>query len=102
LQTNHFHIDLKGNYIPGLCAGLSIRVEDLGAPLDEKKYPFITSLFNQGVGGLLDIACQKYGFVTGHEYLNKCHLCQEIRNFIVIEKGLSSIELQPVDFYLNL
>jgi len=28
LDVSHFHIDLFGNYIPGLCSGLAIRYED--------------------------------------------------------------------------
>lgn len=31
--ADHFHIDVYGSYyIPGLCAGLAIAMEDLGAP----------------------------------------------------------------------
>ena len=31
-DTSHFHVDLFSNYIPGLCSGLAIALEDLGRP----------------------------------------------------------------------
>ena len=41
-------MDLFGNYIPGLCAGLAIRGEDLGTPLREQDYPVLQRLYTQG------------------------------------------------------
>ena len=102
MQTNHFHLDLYGNYIPGLCAGLAIRSQDLGKPLSETRYPIISRLFESGIGGLIDYARKEFGFSIGHEYLSKCHLCQEIRKFLVVEKGYQSQELQPVEFYYHI
>ncbi|MGM0599222.1 MAG: radical SAM protein [Candidatus Rifleibacteriota bacterium] len=98
LQTSHFHIDLYGNYIPGLCSGFSIRVSDLGKVLDNKKYPLLNTLYRYGPGGLVDMACEK-GYRLEHEYLNKCHLCQDIRRFLLRERGYDTIELQPREFY---
>jgi hypothetical protein len=55
-DTSHFHVDLYGNYIPGLCSGLAIRAEDLGQPLSEEKYPLINILYRRGVAGLKEMA----------------------------------------------
>jgi len=36
-DTSHFHVNLYGHYIPGLCSGPAIPVQDLGRPLDPEK-----------------------------------------------------------------
>ena len=101
-DTTHFHCDLFGNYIPGLCSGLAIKTEDLGNSLDPEKYPIICSLYHEGVKGLLKKAREEYNFVPEQYYLSKCHLCQEIRKYLVIEHNFHSIELQPAEFYKNI
>jgi len=101
-NTNHFHMDLFGNYVPGLCSGISIKIEDLGKPISMEKYPFISVLFNKGIQGLLDIAIKNYGFKPEERYLNKCHLCMEIRKYLVLSKKIKTIEFQPLEFYKNL
>ncbi len=99
-NTSHFHFDLYGNYIPGLCAGLSISREDLGKPLAEEKYPLLTLLYNKGIGGLLEYARGKYQFKESKtSYANKCELCAEIRFFLVNHKGVESRELRPEKHY---
>ena len=75
-EVGHFHIDLYGNYVPGLCAGLSIRREDLGAPLDPEEYPIISRLYSCGVGELVAYADEVYGFrASKSAYASKCELC---------------------------
>jgi organic radical activating enzyme len=101
LDVSHFHFDLYGNYIPGLCSGLAIRCDHLGAALSEKDYPFLTTLFREGIGGFGDLAVSNYGFEPFREYLSKCDLCFEIRKYLVLQGGVSSRELQPKGFYEN-
>jgi hypothetical protein len=97
-----FHFDLYGNYIPGLCAGLSVRGEDMGKPLDPEKYPIITCLFTKGIGGLLSYAVEKYDFQASKTlYAIKCELCYEVRRSLVIDHDVHSRELQPLGHYLN-
>lgn len=99
-DTSHFHLDLFGNYIPGLCSGLAIAREDIGKPLGGHKYPLLSSLNAKGIRGLLDYARRDYCFEprqTG--YLNKCDLCTEIRLFLVEEGYDRSTELSPIEFY---
>jgi len=98
--TSHFHVDLFGNYIPGLCAGLAIAREDLGRPLPAEKYPLLTTLHAKGVRGLLDFAAREYGFKPRQPgYIHKCDLCTEVR-FFLMKKGYDrSQELAPRGFY---
>lgn len=100
-DTSHFHADLFGNYIPGLCSGISLKINDLGEPLNENEYPIITMLYNNGVKELLENAKAEFGFNPRKEYFNKCHLCFDIRKYMVKEKGIVSKELQPVEYYDN-
>ncbi|MEW6528195.1 MAG: radical SAM protein [Spirochaetota bacterium] len=99
-NTSHFHFDVYGNYIPGLCSGLAIQADDIGKEIDTT-YPFITTLYYDGIAGLYRLA-QQEGFVADESYLNKCDLCLHIRSFFVIQKKMESPELQPVEFYYNL
>ena len=99
-DTSHFHIDLFGNYIPGLCSGLSISIEDLGVPLSAETYPILTALYHDGIRGLIRLAENIAGFSPQRElYINKCDLCTEIRSFLVQNDYHGSEELNPVEFY---
>ena len=99
-RTDHFHLDLYGNYVPGLCAGLSVRRGDLGNPLDPERYPVITALYAGGVGALVDWAAHRFGYRPAQDaYPWKCTLCHEVRRFLVVERGLSTHELQPAGHY---
>ena len=98
-DTSHFHIDLYQNYIPGLCSGLAIKMSDLGKDLDENEYPILSLLFNEGIGSLFEYARNEFGFKPQAKYLNKCHLCNDIRLFIVNNQKISTGELQPEEYY---
>jgi hypothetical protein len=98
-DTSHFHFDLFRNYVPGLCAGLSIKANDLAGEIVSDKYPIISSLFKDGITGLLEYASSKFGFRPEEKYRSKCHLCFQIRKFLVTKKSINSPELEPVDFY---
>jgi hypothetical protein len=98
-DVSHFHIDLYGNYIPGLCTGFSIQYPDLGKPLDASKYPFINMLYTKGIKAFCEWAKENFAFIPDEKYLSKCHLCNHIRHFIINVKKQESIELQPKDFY---
>lgn len=99
-DTSHFHLDLFGNYIPGLCSGLAIARDDLGQPLVEDKYLLLNILNAKGVRGLLDFAAREYGFKPGQAgYINKCDLCTEVRSFLSRNKMVDFLELRPKEFY---
>jgi hypothetical protein len=99
-ETSHFHIDLFGNYIPGLCAGLAISREDLGKPLDPDMYPLLSALFRSGIRGLVKIAQNEFGYSPGREdYIHKCDICNDIRTFLVRDMLIDTFELRPAEYY---
>ena len=101
-DTSHFHFDVYGNYIPGLCSGLSIARLDLGKPLNQEEYPILSILFLNGVRGLLRYAKEKYRFRTSKTHYGlKCELCYEIRRSLVMDHDVRSKELQPLGHYIN-
>ena len=100
-DVTHFHLDLFGNYIPGLCSGLAIHRNDLGTPISSAQYPILSMLFTSGINALLEMAVTRFEFRPAERYLSKCHLCTTIRSWLVLEKNLESKELQPKGFYEN-
>lgn len=83
----------------GLCTGLSIRTEDIGKPVSKEEYPFILSLMERGIGGLLELAVEEYGFRPGDTYVSKYDFCYEIRKYLVLEKKIDSPDLKPLQYY---
>ena len=101
-DTSHFHIDLFGNYIPGLCSGLSIAIADLGKPLSDETYPILTTLYHHGIRGLIKMAEDLVGFSPQKDlYINKCDLCTEVRTFLIKNDYNRSRELSPAEFYIR-
>lgn len=99
-DTSHFHIDLHGSYIPGLCTGLAIAMDDLGRPLPAGKYPLIDRLAATGINGLYELASQNCGYAPRrNEFLNHCDLCTDIRAFLMRLEGGHFPELAPQGFY---
>jgi organic radical activating enzyme len=101
-DTSHFHIDLYGNYIPGLCTGLALDLDDLAEPTDRQRYPLLGLLCSGGINALFEDAVERKGFAPHKTYISKCDLCQHIRSFLVIDTGLRTRELQPVEFYTSM
>ncbi|MBO8130992.1 MAG: radical SAM protein [Candidatus Marinimicrobia bacterium] len=98
LNTTHFHIDLYGNYIPGLCAGIGLDFNDIDYGFYRNKYPLVNILLEEGVRGLYRTATTEYNYKAKNEYLDKCDLCQDIRRFFARNNYFLS-ELKPVKFY---
>jgi len=97
---NHFHVDMYGNFIFSHTNGVTINIDDIGKELSPKKYPYLTILLNGGINSLYKLATNKYNFKPKAEgYLSKCHLCYEVRKFLVVNNNIESPDLQPLDFY---
>lgn len=98
-DTTHFHIDLHGNYVPGLCAGLAIEMDDLGDKLPCGKYPLLEQLACAGIRGLFRLA-EDFGYRPLRSgYLNHCDLCTDIREYLWQLEGHDFAELAPNGFY---
>jgi hypothetical protein len=105
LRTWHNHFDNYGNYVPGFCGGLSLGdcqnldvLLNNGLELDE--YPILKFLINDDLKGLFEFA-EEHGYrESGDGYFSKCHLCTDLRRFLV-NKGEFK-ELKPKEFYMHL
>ncbi len=96
-------MDLFGNYIPGLCSGLSVSTQDLGKPLSENKYPVITTLFTSGIKGIYDFVRKAVAYAPARSgYINKCDLYTGIRTVMVVKNFAGLSEFNPREFYRKL
>jgi hypothetical protein len=105
-SPHHAHIDLYGNTVVGLCAGISVGdgfdLDALFSGIDLTGRPVIRALVESGVRGLYDLARRRIGFEEDPEgYIAKCHLCLDIRRRLV-ESGAEDAELAPREFYRRL
>jgi hypothetical protein len=105
LRKWHNHFDNYGNYIPGFCGGISLgdcynldKILQTGIELDE--LPVLGFIVNEDFAGLFRFAIG-FGYESSKEgYYSKCHLCVDIRKYLV-NKGQFA-ELQPKEFYVHL
>jgi len=96
-STSHFHVDFNGRYIPALCTGFSIPLEEIGKPLD--KYPILTMLYSEGIASLYTYATKNHGYKPlDSGYVNSCDLCLDIRKHLY-RTGVDFPELAPAGFY---
>jgi hypothetical protein len=102
LRSWHNHFDNYGNFMPGYCGGLSLgdcrRLDallDEGIDLDAR--PVLSFIIADNFSGLLAFA-EEHGYRQRRSgYLSKCHLCADIRKFLVGAGDYA--ELEPREFY---
>lgn len=105
-SPHHVHVDPYGNYIAGLCAGISLGdardADTLFSGTDLDARPFLKRVVRDGVAGLFEWAVGEFGFEAREEgYIAKCDVCLDIRRHLVNSRaGLD--ELTPPCFYENL
>lgn len=97
-STSHFHIDLYGYYIPGLCPGLSIYYNDLPIDIPHQNYPYLSLLIKDGISAFYDYVKMNYKFIPKSSYKSKCDLCQDLRLYL-FNNGVQSSDLHPSGFY---
>jgi hypothetical protein len=105
-SPHHIHIDLYGNYIAGLCAGISLGdgrdLDALYSGINLDEVPVLERLIRGGVEALFGWAVEEFGYEENPGgYIAKCHLCLDIRTHLA-KAGSGFQELAPLDFYKNL
>ena len=102
IRSWHNHYDNYGNFVPGYCGGLSLgdcrRLEvllDRGIDLDAR--PVLSYIIADNFAGLLAFAEERGYRQRSSGYLSKCHMCADIRKFLV--RGGEFPELEPAEFY---
>lgn len=99
-NTGHFHVDAFGYYTG--CNGVGVQVEDL-ALLPGGKYPFIECMHKGGVEALYNWAQSEYGFAPYEAgYIDSCHLCSHIREFLALDTPYDGADLHPAEHYSQL
>jgi MoaA/NifB/PqqE/SkfB family radical SAM enzyme len=104
LESQHAHFDLYGNYIPYFCGGISLgswlNLEKFYEEFNIDEKPLIKILIEKGPYGLMRYA-KNFGFKELEDgYVGKCHLCVDVRKYLVSLKNYQ--ELSPKGFYSNL
>jgi len=105
LRNWHNHFDNYGNYIPGFCGGISLgdcRELDklLKDGIDLEQYSILGFLISGDFKGFYQFA-KDYGYIESRDgYLSKCHLCTDIRKYLILKEDFK--ELRPKEFYLHL
>ena len=86
------------SFCGGMTIGKAEEVLEEGIDFERK---IILKMLSRSVGEFLQWA-ENLGYKRKKEYINKCHICLDIRKFLVVEKGMEFEELQPVEFYKRL
>ena len=91
--------------MPGYCGGISLgswfeldRLLEEGIDLDNR--PVLKYLVKEDMQGLLNFAKDRGYQDLSEGYVSKCHLCLDIRKFLVSTQDYA--ELQPKEFYEQL
>lgn len=99
----HIHIDNYCNYVPGYCGGISLGdARDLKSILraDLNEKPVVKALAKD-IKELYELGV-KLGYEERENgYISKCHLCVDIRRYIV-KRTDEFEELKPREFYERL
>lgn len=103
LAAKGVHIDPFGNVFSGTCSGIIIGninrtpLEDIWKQFDPARNEFVGTLFKLGPTGLLDKA-EKLGYKTAQAHADKCHLCTDIRQYL-LDRGIEESTIGPAECY---
>ncbi len=98
-ETGHFHVDLYGNYLPTGFPGFTVAIEDLGGTLPADRYPAATTLYRNGLEGLLDLARSQYGFTPRDTYRHPRELLDTVAGHLVRTAPKAFPDLGPTEYY---
>jgi hypothetical protein len=96
-DTTHFHVDGQRRYVPGLCAGLVLPLEDLTKTIDTDRFPVIGTLYQSDGLRILVKGAEKSGFAPLDSYSSPCDLCTHVRKFLF--ENRPTPDLGPDGFY---
>ena len=96
-DTTHFHVDATGAYVPGLCPGLVLPLEEVPGPIDLSRYPVLRALVRGGPAALVEMTIDD-GFVPDASYASVCDLCVHVRQHLYRSEAAYA-ELGPTGFY---
>ena len=105
LGAKGVHIDPFGNVFSGTCSGIifgnlnQTSLENIWKKLTPENNELINILFNHGPFGLLEKA-ENLGYKKLETYVDKCHLCTSIRQFL-LDKGIDKSTIGPIECYDN-
>jgi len=107
LAAKHVHIDGAGHVFSGTCMGIILgklagpeeddELVELWCRFDYRRHPVWSILGRDGPGGLLALA-EPLGYRRRMGYVDKCHLCYELRHFLY-KKGEFKGYLGPGNCY---
>lgn len=105
LRSWHNHFDNYGNYLPGFCGSLSLgnwleMDRLLREGIDLTRNPILGFLIQGDMEGLYYFARERGYEEADQGFVSKCHLCLELRRFLVSRDDFP--ELQPKEFYDHL
>jgi len=105
IRSWHNHFDNFGNFMPGYCGGISLgswfemdRILKEGIDLANR--PVLRYLIDEDMNGLLTFAADLGYQELDEGYVSKCHLCLDIRQYLVSNDEYD--ELRPTEFYKQL
>jgi hypothetical protein len=105
IRVWHNHFDNYHNFMPGYCGGITlgdVRYLDkmINEGIDVNKNTPLWFLAQGDFYGLIDFACGLGYEKNSGGYLSKCHMCADIRKYLVDAGDFD--ELSPKEFYKNL
>ncbi len=95
-STSHFHVDLEGLFVPGLCAGITLPLDQVPGDLDAARFPLVAALASGGPAELVALA-RDHGFAPHETYGSACDLCTHCRIHLAASGDYE--ELGPAGFY---
>ena len=105
MRSWHNHFDNYGNFMPGYCGGISLgswfeldRLLKEGIDLENR--PVLNYLIKNDMKELFNFASDLGYQELSEGYVSKCHLCLDIRKYLVSIGDYA--ELQPRKFYEQL
>ncbi len=102
LRSRHVHVDPAGRLMPGTCAGIVLGQTDTGRDIPDLWTRLYENHASRPVAGVLAsggptalaMRAIESGFVPQAGYARKCHLCWDVRRWLV-GQGMYESELGP-------